>query len=807
MTTSPRVVVLTTPVWMHGDGVGHDVEGMARALLVAGYRVFVYAPYFCASVYEAWRAEEGTVRRLLADPDTTLIHHHSIGCAETESLLRDARSRVRIMRYHNVTPPEFFEGYDDKWVSDCANGRVATVKVVAMCTHFSVPSLYNARDLIHAGADADLILYLPYFHKLTDFDRVAPDADVLQMLRSDSRLHVLFLGRRVTNKGHLHLIRTVGHYVRLYDRQIVLHLVGAADPSLARYDKEIRATIAELGVQDNVVLYDKMSFAGICAFYKGVDVFLCMSEHEGFCIPIIEAEYCGLPVIAHYRRGVPEALGPTQRWFTSLDYATYAAALNELRVDPALAERTGADAARSVRERFDIEAIRGRFLNWFGVVAGGSREPEAADGQRARVAFVVQRYGADVAGGAETFARMYAERIAARYDVTVITTNSRTLDWDAQLPLATPAGAQSAANIPTVVRFPPARPRDWAEWSRANEAAENGELSFADWLVVHGPDTPDMAAYLQRNVEEFDIVVNWTYLFATARYASELGGLLPTICVPFFHDEPWLYLPGHAQVASRFDAYVFQTDAERALAEQVGGLDDKPQIVLGAGIEEDAVRALYDAPTTAPLDVPYIIFVGRIETAKSVPELVSMFARFKAFNPGPLKLVLVGRVHGCELPDDADIVMPGFLSETDKLRYVKHALCLVNPSKLESFSLVLLESWALGRPVMVSSRCPATTSQVARSGGGLAYGNFRDFEWALLHLMQHPEAADELGRNGLQYYTDNYLWSNIIPRFCDFLDSAMAEWQVLDVASDAPVIEDGGPQSGLAGLSPGPVAL
>ena len=274
MSLNEKTVVITTPAWLHGDGVGHDIEGMATSLLNAGWNVHVYSPYHYASPYESWRMDFDTARKLLQSPETVLIHHHSIGCAETESLLQEAQARVRIMRYHNVTPPEFFEGYNDEWVKNCRNGRLATMNVARYCTHFSVPSLYDGRDIVHAGVPAEKIAYLPYFHKLSDFDQTLPDQTVLKRLEEDKRFHVLFLGRRVNNKGHLHLIRTVATYVREYDKDIVLHMVGASDPSLAKYDDEIQAEIKKLGVEKNVVLYDKVSFAGIEAFYKGCDLFL-----------------------------------------------------------------------------------------------------------------------------------------------------------------------------------------------------------------------------------------------------------------------------------------------------------------------------------------------------------------------------------------------------------------------------------------------------------------------------------------------------------------------------------------------------
>ena len=764
-----KPVVITTPVWLHGDGVGHDVDGMARALLGAGCKVTVYAEHY-APAYQGWRADAADVRAILQDPESILIHHHSIGNAATEELLRQARSSIRIMRYHNVTPPEFFSGYNDDWVRGCSNGRRVTVDLVHCCNEFSVPSLYDARDLVHAGASVDRISYCPYFHKLEEFDRTAPTQSVADALRADGRLHVMFLGRRVTNKGHLHLIRTVGAYARAYDGDIVLHLIGGADAGLRRYDEEIQAEIDAQGVRNNVVLYDKLSFPDITAFYRNCDAFLCMSEHEGFCIPVIEAEYCALPVLAYYRCGVPEALGPTQPWLTSLDYREYARILRRMRVERGWARSLGEAGAASVRERFAIDDIRARFLDWTESLTLATATPVVRDmSGRRRIAFVVQRFGRDVSGGAEMFARMYAELLAPFYDITVLTTTSKTLDWDNELSVNSRGNGDYQ-----VLRFPPRHPRNYQQWDRASAQAFAGEIDYEEWQVHHGPHVPELSDYLETYAGDYDLIVNWTYIFATSTYPPKVRGRVPIVNVPFFHDEMWFHMPGCGANALRYDANIYQTQAEKDLAEgNIEGIARKRSITLGAGVEEGVLDNVGEANTQSPLDEPYIVYVGRIEKSKGVLELVGQFRAFKTQSGSALKLVVIGRARDCEIDADEDIILPGFISEQQKAVYIKHALCLVNPSHFESFSLVLLESWSLGRPVMVTSRCAATTGQVERSGGGIVYKNQRDFAWALETLETDAALAARLGANGRDFYQTNYRWSALLPKARSFLDGLM----------------------------------
>lgn len=775
MSLKGRTVVITTPAWLHGDGVGHDVDGMAHALLGAGCKVTVYSQFY-APTYQSWRVTKVHVRDLLSDPETVLIHHHSIGCEDTEVLLQSAKSRIRIMRYHNVTPAEFFVGYNDDLVNNCENGRRVTVDLVRYCTEFSVPSLYDARDLVHAGAPVDRITYCPYFHKLEDFDRVTPSQSVLHRLREDKRFHVLFLGRRVNNKGHLHLIRTIATYVREFDDKIVLHLVGSVDEGLKRYNEEILEEIRSQGVQENVMLYDKLSFSDIVAFYKGCDAFLCMSEHEGFCIPIIEAEYCGLPVLAHYRRGVPEALGPTQPWFTSLDYGDYAKVLRRMKLDPAYARSLGEAGAASVRERFDLGAIRARFLEWTEDLvhsdsAGNRLVQKVSPSRRRKIAFVVQRFGRNVSGGAEAFARMYAELLAEFYDITVLTTTSKTLDWDSDLVVNDDVDHQEIE----VVRFPPHHRRKERELSEASFKAFIGDISYEDWQVHHGPNVPELSDYLEYYADEFDLVVNWTYIFATATCAPKVQGRVPIVNVPFFHDEKWLYMPGCGANALRYDANIYQTEAEKDLAARaISGIERKRSIVLGAGVDEVVMDKIRAADTHSPLADSYVLYVGRVEKAKGVLDLLEQFRKYKARSRSNLKLVIIGRLDDIEIVANDDIILPGFVSEDEKALYIKHALCLINPSHFESFSLVLVESWSLGRPVMVAGACAATKGQVERSGGGFVYHNYRDFAWSLALLEDDAHLGDRLGANGSAFYEANYRWSTLVPKVCSFIDEVIA---------------------------------
>jgi len=393
----PAPVLLMTPNWLANDAVGNDVLGMVRTLHRAGHFVRVHVPHSSDPTYAGWLSDVAETRTMLADPATKLIYHHSIGCRETEALAGEARCKVRALRYHNVTPAHFLDPYDAHGARLCAEGREALPALVRRATHFLTPSLFNATELLRYGADVDRIAYQPCFHRLADLTRTVPDARRSQALLEDGRLKVLFVGRRSPHKGHRHLIAAIAQYVQHFDRDIVLHLIGGADPACVGYDAELQALVAAAGLEAEVVVHPKLPFAELVAFYRHCDVFLCLSEHEGFCLPVIEAQAAGLPVIAHATGGVPEALGPTQPFsLPTLDPQGCASALRAIRQDSQSARRFGAEGARWVAARFGSEAVRARLLGWFAAVSEDGEQPcdppTIADPEPSGQAFDAQWY-------------------------------------------------------------------------------------------------------------------------------------------------------------------------------------------------------------------------------------------------------------------------------------------------------------------------------------------------------------------------------------------------------------------------------
>ena len=389
-----------------------------------------------------------------------------------------------------------------------------------------------------------------------------------------------------------------------------------------------------------------------------------------------------------------------------------------------------------------------------------------------KLAFVTPRYGPEVIGGAETAARMLAERMALRSDWEVEILTSCALDhltWEN----TEPAGTTTVDGV-TVRRFPTASRRllEYFELDgrlRGSPAAAPLATSQR-WIALNGPSCPDLVDAVAAS--DADVIACYPYLFATTVDAIAVSRV-PTVLHPAAHDEPALYLRAFRQSFRDVDGLVYHTRAERRLMEDVFGIGAAPQIVLGLGVNEPAGTGRRGGEVLGLGDRPYLCYLGRVDEHKGCTMLAEYFLRYKEQHPSDLALALVGPV-SVGAPDHPDIVVTGTVSEADKWDVLADARVMVSPSAYESFSLVLLEAWTLGVPVLVNGGCAATMEHCRRSGGGLWFDSYRAFEATVDGLSGDPTLRARLGDAGRRYTERYYRWPSIIERYAGFLDAAVA---------------------------------
>jgi glycosyltransferase involved in cell wall biosynthesis len=370
-----------------------------------------------------------------------------------------------------------------------------------------------------------------------------------------------------------------------------------------------------------------------------------------------------------------------------------------------------------------------------------------------------------VAGGAELSCRQFATRLARRgHHVEVVTSRAQSAqDWADVYP----PGASELDGV-EVHRLGVAAPRD-------NDAFEamtvdvlwSGTLvPVADqerWRRLQGPDLPGLVPWLAERASGFDVAVHFSYLY-TPTWAGlpVTAPMVPTVLHATAHDEPAFWLPVFDDLFPLPTRFVWFTEEERDLL--VRRRAPRRGQVIGIGVDLDSPGDGARFRTRFGLgDRPYLVFVGRVEAGKGSEELVHFFEAYKARRPGPLALVLVGPAE--DRRSHPDIVYTGFVDDPTRSDALAGSLALAQPSFFESFSMVLTEAWAQGRPVVAQGRTEVLVGQVRRSGGGVWYSGFAEFEAALDLLTASPELGDALGRAGRAHVEREYRWETVLVRY------------------------------------------
>jgi len=381
-----------------------------------------------------------------------------------------------------------------------------------------------------------------------------------------------------------------------------------------------------------------------------------------------------------------------------------------------------------------------------------------------KLAVVVQRYGADINGGAELHARYIAEHLARHAEVRVLTTCARDyLTWRNEYP----PGPDTVNGI-AVERFPVERERDEAEFGLRSDHvfyrrhSLNEEL---DWLESEGPASPSLIARVRDGGGEFDYVLlfcaRYYHAYHGARAVPERAVLVPTM-----ERDPALGLAMFGPIFRGVRAIMYNSYEEQALIRAAASNDHVPGVVVGIGSEIPESTDPRRAMAKFGLEAPYLVYVGRIDANKGCAELFEHFIRHIDARSNPPTLALIG-TPVLDIPPHPRIRHLGFVEDQDKFDVIAGAAALMMPSYYESLSMVALEAWALGTPVVANARCDVLLGQCLRSNAGLYYANAAEFGAVLDRLLDDRALAAQLGRNGRQFYEQHYSWPVIERKYLD----------------------------------------
>lgn len=385
-----------------------------------------------------------------------------------------------------------------------------------------------------------------------------------------------------------------------------------------------------------------------------------------------------------------------------------------------------------------------------------------------KVAFVVQRYGTEVNGGAETLARQLAMQLSKNYDVDILTTKALDyITWEDYYE----KDCEVIDGV-NVKRFSVDKTRDIKKFSKLCKKVLDNETHILEqeqaWFDEQGPFTPKLIQYIKDNKDNYDVFIFMTYLYyTTVKGLPEVKD--KAILIPTAHDEAPVYLKTFKDIFTMPKGIFYLTHEECEFTQKLfhnenvinnngfGGSG----IELPAKVNPDYIKNKYNI-------TDYVIYAGRIDVSKGCKEMFKFFKKYKRHNKNNIKLVLIGK-EVMKVPKSSNIISLGFVSEQEKYDIMAGAKMLIMPPAFESLSIVALESLALGVPIICNGKCDVLKGHCERSNAGLYYKDYKGFESAINNMINILDndvvKRKEIHNNAVKYISDNYTWESIMGRF------------------------------------------
>ena len=398
-------------------------------------------------------------------------------------------------------------------------------------------------------------------------------------------------------------------------------------------------------------------------------------------------------------------------------------------------------------------------------------------------------------GGAELHCMRLAEKMTSFYNVEVLTTCSLDyMSWANHYPEGV-----STINGVTVRRFNVSQVRSWEKMNEfekiirieksiskrkgikrfvkkmfsAFKNRRSTNVEQMNWILAQGPTTPDLINYIKTHESDFDCLIFFTYLY----YPTVLGiNINPqkTIVIPLAHDEWPIHIPVFKTVFTVPACIMYNTLAEKKFVNRL--FKNETVYAETAGIWVNVPVDLPDIDIKTELKIcgDYILYVGRIDSNKITDQDFEWFLKYVEDTKKNIKLVLIGNLYR-EIPVSAHIMFLGFVDEDIKFNMIKQSLFLFQPSRFESLSIVVLEAFAMKKPVLVHKGCEVMKDHIDVSKGGFYYNDYEEFKDAFDQLTDDILLTKAMGISGKAYVDKNYSCENIIAKFQHVIDDRIGK--------------------------------
>lgn len=387
--------------------------------------------------------------------------------------------------------------------------------------------------------------------------------------------------------------------------------------------------------------------------------------------------------------------------------------------------------------------------------------------KKKKIAIVNQRYGLEVNGGSEYYARMIAEHLSPYYEVEVLTTCA--LDyttWENYYPMK-----DTVINTVLVKRFAVQKQRNRTRFRILNKLVQilPYRASFIEqvWLKEQGPYCPDLLNYIKKYKNQYDKFIFITYLYYPTLKGVEI---VPekSILVPTAHNEPYIFFNMYKKLFQIPKYIVYLTEEERRFVTSVFKNEKVNHSVVGVGV--DIPKKVHEEDFLKKYNIQdeYIIYVGRVDVGKGCAKLFEYFMEYKRGHLNNLKLIVLGKQY-MKIPSCPDIITLGFVEEEDKYNAIAGAKVLVLPSEYESLSIAILEAMALGKPILVNGCCDVLKAHCKRSGAGYYYKDKKEFFEYLDKLCCEEENYQIMCEYAKKYIQENYQWEKVTYAYKEIL--------------------------------------
>jgi glycosyltransferase involved in cell wall biosynthesis len=321
-----QIYVAATP----GDAIGNQMLEIDTRLRAWGFETLMFAQYIAPELAGRVRPDREYLPYLRA-ADDLLIYHYGLYTPSVR-YFQASRSR-RVFMYHNITPARYFRGWSRDMELLCEVGR-CTLPSLIDCDLAFGDSEYNRRELVEAGFPEERTGVMPLFSQQSHFEKLPIDENLFEQLRGEAMVNFLTVGRVAPNKAVEDVIRIFCAYHRTINPQSRLYIVGPHH--LPAYSAALNALVTDLHLGDAVRFTGRALYGTLKTYYQAADLYLCASHHEGFCVPLVESMYFGLPILARKAAAVPETLGDAGVLFTRLGHAEVAEMAHLLVIDQVL---------------------------------------------------------------------------------------------------------------------------------------------------------------------------------------------------------------------------------------------------------------------------------------------------------------------------------------------------------------------------------------------------------------------------------------------------------------------------------------